>query len=202
MFLGQVWGALPLFLLLEIHYEHLHALSVLLSAHASYAASFLHLSCPISGQTLRHLLSGPPPLPAPVVPSLYWGQSSRVCVQIWVYSSPAHILPKGHQETPIEATDLKSMFTKCRSNKWLMSSMLVSQSCLPLCNHMDCIPPGSSVHGILQARILEWGCCFLLKRIFLNQESNLGLQHYRQILYHLSHQGSPLVYVRNYKKQD
>ena len=30
------------------------------------------------------------------------------------------------------------------------------QSCLTLCNRMDCSPPGSSVHGILQARILEW----------------------------------------------
>ena len=30
------------------------------------------------------------------------------------------------------------------------------QSCLTLCDPMDCIPPSSSVHGILQARILEW----------------------------------------------
>ena len=30
------------------------------------------------------------------------------------------------------------------------------QSCLTLCNPMDCSPPGSSVQGILQARILEW----------------------------------------------
>ena len=30
------------------------------------------------------------------------------------------------------------------------------QSCLNLCNPMDCSPPGSSVHRILQARILEW----------------------------------------------
>ena len=30
------------------------------------------------------------------------------------------------------------------------------QSCLTLCNPMDCSPPGSSVHGILQARMLEW----------------------------------------------
>ena len=30
------------------------------------------------------------------------------------------------------------------------------QSCPILCNPMDCSPPGSSVHGILQARILEW----------------------------------------------
>ena len=30
------------------------------------------------------------------------------------------------------------------------------QSCPTLCNAMDCNPPGSSVHGILQARMLEW----------------------------------------------
>ena len=34
--------------------------------------------------------------------------------------------------------------------------MLVTQLCLTLCDPMDCSPPGSSVHGILQARILEW----------------------------------------------
>ena len=34
--------------------------------------------------------------------------------------------------------------------------MKVAQSCPTLCNLMDCSPPGSSVHGILQARILEW----------------------------------------------
>ena len=33
----------------------------------------------------------------------------------------------------------------------------VSQSCMTLCDPVDCSPPGSSVHGILQARILEWG---------------------------------------------
>ena len=33
----------------------------------------------------------------------------------------------------------------------------VAQSCLTLCNPMDCSPPGSSVHGIFQARVLEWG---------------------------------------------
>ena len=32
----------------------------------------------------------------------------------------------------------------------------VAQSCLTLCNPMDCSLPGSFVHGILQARILEW----------------------------------------------
>ena len=37
---------------------------------------------------------------------------------------------------------------------------------------MDCGPLGSSVHGILQARILEW--VVLLQGIFLTQESNLS----------------------------
>ena len=35
-------------------------------------------------------------------------------------------------------------------------SLSLAQSCLTLCNPMDCGPPGSSVHGILQAGILEW----------------------------------------------
>ena len=33
----------------------------------------------------------------------------------------------------------------------------VAQSCLTLCDPMDCSLPGSSVHGIFQARVLEWG---------------------------------------------
>ena len=32
----------------------------------------------------------------------------------------------------------------------------VFQSCLTLCDPMDCSLPGSSLHGILQARVLEW----------------------------------------------
>ena len=49
--------------------------------------------------------------------------------------------------------------------------MKVTQSCLTLCDPMDCSPPGSSVHGILQARMLEWvadpradGCLILSHR--------------------------------------
>ena len=34
--------------------------------------------------------------------------------------------------------------------------VLVAQSCPAFCHPMDCSPPGSSVHGIFQARILEW----------------------------------------------
>ena len=40
--------------------------------------------------------------------------------------------------------------------KGAADDVLVTQSCLTLCDPMDCSPPGSSVHGILQSRILEW----------------------------------------------
>ena len=39
---------------------------------------------------------------------------------------------------------------------FLLLKVLLTQSCLTLYDPMDCSPPGSSVHGILQARILEW----------------------------------------------
>ena len=42
----------------------------------------------------------------------------------------------------------------------LAHPLLVSvsaQSCPTLCESVDCSPPGSSVHGIFQARVLEWG---------------------------------------------
>ena len=47
--------------------------------------------------------------------------------------------------------------------------VLVNQLCPTLCNPMDCSPPGSSVHGILQARILEW-VAIHFSRGFLNPE--------------------------------
>ena len=69
--------------------------------------------------------------------------------------------------------------------------LLVTELCPTLCNHMDCSPPGFSVHGILQTRILEWVAISLLQRIFPTQGSNPGLKHCTQILYHLSYPGSP-----------
>ena len=55
-----------------------------------------------------------------------------------------------------------SIFKKKKKSSHLLSPQMVkesesvSQSCLTLCDPMDWIPPGSSVHGISQARILEW----------------------------------------------
>ena len=39
----------------------------------------------------------------------------------------------------------------------LKSESKVAESCLTLSDPMDCSPPGSSIHGIFQARVLEWG---------------------------------------------
>ena len=49
------------------------------------------------------------------------------------------------------------------------------QSCLTLCDSMACSPPGSSVHGILQARILEW---MLLLPVAPPRKPHLSLEHY------------------------
>ena len=97
---------------------------------------------------------------------------------------------------------------------------LVALSCPTLCNPMNCSTPGSSVHGILQARILQWvampssrgssqprdsllfgpprkpmnpgmgSSLFLLQGNFPTQESNWSLLDCRRILYQLSYQGT------------
>ena len=65
-----------------------------------------------------------------------------------------------------------------------------AQSCLTLCDPLYCSPPGSSAHGISQARTLEWGCHFLLQGIFLTQRSNSVSCIGRQVFLPLSHEGS------------
>ena len=47
----------------------------------------------------------------------------------------------------------------------------VTQSCLTLSDPMDCSLPGSSIHGIFQARVLEWGA-IAFSRVYLYYHSN------------------------------
>ena len=61
------------------------------------------------------------------------------------------------------------------------------QLCLTLCNPMDCSPPGSSVHGILQARTLEWvamasskGSCWPRDRTHVSYVSCIGKRGFLQ----------------------
>ena len=53
------------------------------------------------------------------------------------------------------------------------------QSCPTLCDPIDNSPPGSPVPGILQARILGWVAISFSTGVFLTQESNPSLLHYR-----------------------
>ena len=69
----------------------------------------------------------------------------------------------------------KDHLDRCTPSLDLFAKLL--QLCLTLYNPMDYSPPGFSVHGILQARILEWGAIFLLQVIFPTQGSNPHLLH-------------------------
>ena len=72
--------------------------------------------------------------------------------------------------------------------------LLVTQSYVTLCDPMDCILPGSSVHEILQARILEWVVIPFSRGSSPPRDlPTLGLLHCRQILYHLSHQDIQMI---------
>ena len=89
-----------------------------------------------------------------------------------------------------------------RSSLWaallcFMTLFLKSLLCLAtpsrptLCDLTDWSSPGSSVHRILQARILEWVAIPFSRGSSLPRDRTC-LLNFRQILYHLSHQGSPL----------
>ena len=66
----------------------------------------------------------------------------------------------------------------------------VSQSCPTLCNPMDCSPPGSSVHGFLQTRILQWVAMPFSRRSSWPRDQTHISCIGRQVLLPLSHQGS------------
>ena len=68
--------------------------------------------------------------------------------------------------------------------------VVVVQSCLTLCDPMDCGPPGSCPWDP-PGKDTGAGYPALLQGIFPTQGPNPGLLHCRQILYYLSHQGSP-----------
>ena len=73
--------------------------------------------------------------------------------------------------------------------------VLVAQSCLTLCDSMDSDPPGSSVHWISQARILEWVAMPLSRGSSQPRGWTWVSCIGRWILYHLSHQRSPNLLV-------
>ena len=72
------------------------------------------------------------------------------------------------------------------------------QSCPTLCNPMDYSPPGSSVHGILQARILGWATMPFSRGSSQPRDRTLGSCIGRWILDPLSHLGSPFICIYTY----
>ena len=72
------------------------------------------------------------------------------------------------------------------STSWVCVSWSAVSDSATLCPS----PPGSSVPGILQARILEWAAISFSRESSWTQGSNPGLLHCRQSFYHLSHQES------------
>ena len=60
-----------------------------------------------------------------------------------------------------------------------MTLVLVAQLCMTLCDLMDCSWPDSSVHGILQAKILVWVAIPFSRGILPIQGLKLGLPHCR-----------------------
>ena len=73
-----------------------------------------------------------------------------------------------------------------------MCLCLVSKSCLALCNSMDCSLSGSSVHGIFQARILEWVAMSSSRRHSRPRDQTHISCIVWGILYHLSNLGNPI----------
>ena len=115
-------------------------------AMSSYPFSLPPLSV-AEGQSLAVCLSCA--LLMPDRPS-WWGFLS---FQRIFYKWEYHI---SYQTGLLLAFKTKPMINDYKTEFYLRGKVLVAQSCLTVCDPMDCSPPGSSVHGILQAKIWEW----------------------------------------------
>ena len=73
---------------------------------------------------------------------------------------PLTILPKAGQQV--------LTWRRLAGHLVLISESEVAQSCLTLCDPTDCSLPGSSAHGIFQARVLEWGAIAFSVRVHSN----------------------------------
>ena len=86
----------------------------------------------------------------------------------------------------------------CLTGKKKSGRVKVAQLYPALCDAMDCILPGSSVHGISQARLLEW-VAMPFSRGSSWPGMNSGPLHCRQILYHLSQPSGMLPQILEWR---
>ena len=90
---------------------------------------------------------------------------------------------------------LKTIFLpSCLLFRIMKVKAFIAQSCQILYDLMDCSPPGSSVHGILQQEYWR-ELSFLLQGIFPTRISNPDLTHCSWILYHLSYLDAVYNYI-------
>ena len=74
---------------------------------------------------------------------------------------PLLFLPSVFPSIRVFSNELALCWLRSKENRWKIKwrpwlLLEVAQSCLTLCNPMDCSLPGFSIHGIFQARVLEW----------------------------------------------
>ena len=94
--------------------------------------------------------------------------------------------PPGTEPVPPEVEALKEV------------NVLVAQSCQTLCDPLDCSPPGSSVHGVLQARILEWVAISFSRGYSRSRDVTCISCIGRRILYHRATWEAPLGSMYQY----
>ena len=99
----------------------------------------------------------------------------------------ADSLPLSHWGSPVEL--VPNLEQRCSYFKYslIKKESEVAQSCLTLCDPMDCILPGFSIHGIFQARVLEWVAVSLSRGSSRSRDWTQVYPHYRQMLYCLNH---------------
>ena len=90
-----------------------------------------------------------------------------------------------HTHTPIHTHTHTHTYVSVSTATCVAIFILVTQSCLTLWNPRDCSPPGSSVHGFLQTRILEW-VVIPLSRVSFQPRDRSQFCIPGKILYHLT----------------
>ena len=128
-----------------------------------------------------------------------WAVSRQCYLRIWVPWPRSPSTPLVPQSPHLLSPGLRQGPTVI---SWLVTGRpcVCAQPCPPLHDPMDCSPPGSSVHGILQARVRWVGCHFLLQGIFPTRGSNPRLLHGQVDSLPLSHLGSPTGRLSENKK--
>ena len=138
---------------------------------------------------------------------LYWGLS--VSLFCWQTGHSVVAVARSAMLLSLCMTLSLSPWPLCSWAHWVMMGLTGERGWLVLCEHAkslqlctilcdprDCSPPDSSVHGILQARILEWVAMPSSRGIFPTQGLNLGLLHCRRIIYQMRYQGNPGSYKK------